>query len=385
MRKKKRGSTMLTVLAIGMIFMTLSGIMLTVIMGTMKSNTNQKNREDLKYAAESGIEIARSYFKLGNTTIDTRTDIEEKELTKILIRDNVEKVDVFLEEENGESIVKSIAYCGNGKETVKVKYTKSISGNTTNIFEHGLVSGSGGITITNGGTIDTSTSSISTPSGKVTATDGKVTGEIKSNDIKRIEFKNWKTPEKKITYKDNGKFYIDEKEVPVMEVKGSMNRAFINPEWSKPNLTIVGSNKTLEEYFKDGKEESIIKVEVAGTKVGYKVDVILVNSENLEIETSRQLTNSIIINNGKIIVGGKGNFALNSSTILANEIAINNEGTLHVTNQPLKKDYNSHGIIDEDEVSELNRLLSVFISNWNNSNNENEETGIELIEGSFSN
>lgn len=385
MRKKKSGSTLVTVLAMGIILMVLSGMILTVIMGTMKSNTNQKNREDLKYAAESGIEIARSYFKLGNTNIDTRTNIDEKELTKILIRDNVEGVDIFLEEEDGENIIKSIAYCGNKKEQVKVKYTESISGNTTNIFEHGLVSGVGGITITNGGTTDTSTSSISTSSGKVTATDGKTIGEVKKNDIKIIEFKDWKAPEKKITYKENGKFYVDENEVPVMEVKGSMNRVFINPEWSKPKLTIVGSDETLEEYFKDGKEESIIKVNVVGTKVGYNVDVILANSENLEIETNRQLTNSIIINNGKLIIGGKGSFTLNSSTILANEIVINNEGAVHITNQPLKEDHNSYGIIDEEEASEIDKLLSVFISNWSNSNSGNEETRIELIEGSFSN
>lgn len=158
--RKKKGSTLVTILAVSLIFMALSGVILKSISSTMKLNTNQKEIEDLRYAAESGLELARSYFESGNMSIDTRDSSsasqEEKNLDNILsTKDSggiVDKVDIYMDTKNGKDIIKSVAKHVNGTTTelAMISYRKIASGHNTDIFDHGLVAGSGGVIINNG-------------------------------------------------------------------------------------------------------------------------------------------------------------------------------------------------------------------------------------------
>ncbi|MGV3024973.1 hypothetical protein ACED96_04520 [Clostridium thermobutyricum] len=88
-KNKKDSSSMITILAVTLILVFLSGIILKFIIGTMKSNIKQKDREDLQFAAERGIELARSYFEKDNNSINTKNGGVDESLANELEKDKI--------------------------------------------------------------------------------------------------------------------------------------------------------------------------------------------------------------------------------------------------------------------------------------------------------
>lgn len=408
--KRKRGSTLITVLAVSLIFMSLSGVILKSISSTMKSNINQKDREDLRYAAESGLEIARSYFKEGNISIDTRDDSsnmkpnvtqKEKDLDNILSNGIVDKVDIYMDIEDGKEIVKSIAKHVNGKsqEIAMVNYSKK-SSNNINIFEYGIVAGEGGIEINHNGDLNGSDTSIS--SGKPINSEGSGSikvGKVEPNSIGKIDFINWSKKENKIIYKIDGTFKKEKSinlfdDVPITKIKMNMNSKFNNPNWEIGKLSVNGSNKEPVDYLKNINKEPVVIIEIEGLAIQYNMTIIIVNSDELIIESlsSRDINHTAIINKGVVTIGNlnqsQGALKLNQSTIFAEKIIINENSSLHLTFQPAKTDDEEMiGILEEEETKQLNKLFEGIISNWNNEVKPGAINSpiIEIEKGTFSN
>ncbi|MGL4849474.1 MAG: hypothetical protein ACRC28_11220 [Clostridium sp.] len=129
MFKKKKGSTLVTVLAVAVVFMTIALAIITSIIGTMKTNINQKVKEDLRYAAESGLEIARSYLN-GKSTI-TQEDINNinERLNHLLVDLNK---DGTQDEEIGE--VRLVSPSINGDGSIVNEQRKESEKNTANFM-----------------------------------------------------------------------------------------------------------------------------------------------------------------------------------------------------------------------------------------------------------
>lgn len=428
MRKKKKGSTLITVLGLSIIFMTLSGVILTAIMGTMKSNINQKETEDLRYAAEAGLEIARSYFAEGNMTIDTRNDstssIEEKNLDNVLISGIIERVDIYKDLSDGK--VKSIAKHINGKtQEVAMANYKEVSGNTGTIFDHGLVGGQGGVSISNiNGATQIGSSSIGSGGGITVPPNANIAEEDKVNgNYQNINFNSDMKSEAEIFLEVGsssnadgfkiGKFdfFKDENgtkvEVEAKILKLNMNTSFLNPpgEWKPGELKFVDESlKDIEpkEYIKTIKDKSIIVLEIAGLNASKSMRVILVNSPKLKINLGQEtftldktaLINSghVDISSGNILNTATGSIHLTGSTIFGNEMSIDTATSVTCDYQMTieEKDGDKdkgQGTINKAEETKLNELLSSIIPKWdkNNNNNGTGKPSIEFENNTFSN
>lgn len=411
MRKRKKGSTLITVLALSTIFMALGGAILTAVMGTMKSNVNQKIREDLKYAAEGGIEIARSHLRKGNMTIDTRAGKVEDDLDNILMTEKVNNVDVFLEKENGKDVIKSIAYEKNGtkKETITVQYKKDISSKYMgSIFDYGIVAGRDGIEIENIGSMDLDTT-VSSGNGVNISGTGTIPNNV-PNDIKNVNFKNWGNPVDKVVLESgkvtntdgymigNYDFAIESKkgeyeEIKVTKMNFTMNSQYNNTtgKWEMGELKVVGKPELNPfEVLKNEKKEPVVVIEVEGLNTWGKLTIIMINSKNFEINLNGNLdiVNTVLINKENTRVASENEgvvLKLSNSTIFGEGVTIEKGASVHIANQPSKE--NGHGILDEDEEKELNKLLQVILVNFGNDEGNNSESSesIEIIEGSFNN
>ncbi|MEG0134277.1 MAG: hypothetical protein RR782_09160, partial [Clostridium sp.] len=167
MKGKKRGSSIIAVMAMSMFFMTIASIVVTSVVATLSSNDAEKGYEDLTYAAESGIEVAYSQIKLGNITaypsnLDNRylDPLKTEEVQSVVVEMNKDSVD------NNKINLKSTAYGYKGAEKVvksSLKITNT-SGNTSpraeDIFSNSLVA-ENNISIDSLGSFDMSDTEVS--------------------------------------------------------------------------------------------------------------------------------------------------------------------------------------------------------------------------------
>ncbi|WP_217078212.1 hypothetical protein [Clostridium baratii] len=65
-KRKKRGNTILLVLAISMILVLTAGVTVTSILNTTRLNQSSKIIDDLVYASESGLELGIGEVRSGN-------------------------------------------------------------------------------------------------------------------------------------------------------------------------------------------------------------------------------------------------------------------------------------------------------------------------------
>lgn len=399
--RKKKGSTLVTVLAVSLIFMALSGVILKSISSTMKLNTNQKEIEDLRYAAESGLELSRSYFESGNMSIDTRESSsasqEEKNLDNILsTKDSggiVDKVDIYMDTKNGKDIIKSVAKHVNGTTTelAMINYRKIASGHNTDIFDHGLVAGSGGVIINNGGVLNGTTSSISTGKPLVNGGTGNTQlGSIEENTIGSLSFQNWNNKKDTITLREDWNFYNGN-----YENGQKINITNVELTFSNNELKVDGSSEDVKTYIKNLAKEPVVKIQIKGLKIKHKMTIYLVNANNLNINSagSMMINNTAIICDGEISVTGAkatngvyydGALHLSNSTIFGEKVTIDKGSSIHMAYQPSKD--NGFGLLEEDEENLLNDMLGTLLPNWSSGGQEgNNSEKIEFIENTFNN
>ncbi|MGL4874789.1 MAG: pilus assembly PilX N-terminal domain-containing protein [Clostridium sp.] len=419
-KRKREGSVLVTVLAITIVFMALSAAILTAIMKTTGTNENKKVRDDLIYAAESGLEIAKSQFAKGKMTIDTRSGEDDK-LDEVLKSNTVERVDIFMDKVNEKEVVKSIAYGkdNNGKEMVMTQYKKNEANSSiTSIFDHGIVAGKGGINLSTVGELDILESSISSGNEVIVSGEAKVPENV-PNDIKNINFKNWGNPEKTVML-EKGKvtdgdgfniggfdFLIENKsgryeEVRVTRVKMTLNSKHDaeKQKWVMGELKVIENGVQIEEgpfdYLKRINKNPVVSIEISGINNSGHLNIIFVNSKKFEINLFEALnvTNTVFINKGDIVVQskpveGKGVLMLSSSTLFGEGVVVDKGASINISHQPAKDGGHeqSHGILLEDEEKKLNELLGVLIVEFEN--NQQPGTGssesIEMIDNTFSN
>ncbi|MGL4873737.1 MAG: hypothetical protein ACRC30_03685 [Clostridium sp.] len=415
MFKKKKGSTLVTVLAVAVVFMTIALAIITSIMGTMKTNTNQKVTEDLRYAAEAGLEIAKSQFAKGKMTIDTRRGEDDK-LDDVLKSDTVERVEIFMDKVNEKEVVKSIAYGKNNneQEMIMTQYKKNEMNNSkTSIFDHGIVAGKGGINLESKGAIAIQESSISSGNGVNSIGNIEKPNHIE-NDIKNVNFKNYGNPEKVVMLQNGlvndsdgynilGFDFVKEtnknkyEEIKVTKIKMSLNSTYQNPNWVMGKLTVldekgIALNTDPFEYLKKIDKESVTVIEIQGIHNSRKLNIIFVNSKEFEInlKTGLSIVDTVVVAKGDIKVqsekGVSGNVLdLSSSTLFGESVSIIEGSSVKISHQPAKN--NGHGFLSKEEEDKLNELLGVLVVGFGNNN----ETGtgssesIEMIDNTFSN
>lgn len=385
--KRKRGSTLITVLAVSLIFMALSGVILKSISSTMKSNINQKEREDLRYAAESGLEIARSYFTTsrGNDLIiDTINDIEDNKLIQVLRNEIIKDVRITSRIDEDRLIITSEAIHRNDIFSENIKCQLKIvseSSSLNNIFDYGMVAGQGSINVEIDG-------SSSINSDKMAAKD-------------EINIDNWRGDGKtgismpEINFL-NSKFNKEIKVMPLENINdkiwikgkdGQADLGFYYEDESGKNINIPYSEKKIrvnEDINLESQElEPVILLDIEGAKTR-PLKILLVNSDELNFKLEGNnvaLSDYVVISKGKISLKDKGTISLYYSTIYGSEIFISREGTIHMPDQ--SGGNNAH-YIEKGNYGKLNSVISKFINGWNfNSSEENQSNKFEFIENSY--
>ncbi|MGL4874788.1 MAG: hypothetical protein ACRC30_09085 [Clostridium sp.] len=439
--KKKRGSTVLTVLAVTMVLMLLGGILLNVIMSTTKGNEDSNRRQDLKYGAEGGLEIARSYLakngykELNDAIIETEINKNAEMLTEAKTPEsNVTKMEIKLNplkkhptdanKLTGVEIVSKAKYDKNGKnneEELKMKY-KIVKGHDGNFMDHGLVGGVGGVHLENTGSLGLGSTSVSAGSGGTSYPTPKPEDPANSvvkpapeneheNFFEKLEFIN---PEARKDYimltktfgmvADTDKiniggfdFYISDdkstvkEEVLVAEVvlkidttKEIEKRITIESS----NRAITGEQKTKPREYLKSLKEPIVKLSIPSLAKP-AADIYIINSKNFEIklEDVLNLTNSIFIASGDMKVNkGKpvtGTINMHNSTFISNKLYFETGTAIFVTGQPNKVDNNAFGFIGEKEEEALNYLLDAIIPNWGENNTGGSDENLVLEGGSY--
>lgn len=424
--KRKRGSTVITVLAVSLIFMALSGVILKSISSTMKSNINQKEREDLRYAAESGLEIARSHIEekgvINKEIIDEINTRLERNLTNSLI----ERVKVVSPEFNS-NIDRNININSNNKinlkiraekmnnsdtyEEVSVNYKLS-SGINNDIFNHGLVAGKEGIGIntenSNGGNekVDLTGTSISVNAGAKAIVNGvevdsnrKDYGELKPYNL---EYEDTIIMRKKtdgnidlnlqfgISTLENIEFFSyeqeEEKNITPTYLEIDLNKKL---DSDLSNIEVIETDRT-------GKKISIFKVDELKNKklsavtymnikglnnYGYPYLIILTNCNDMKLSLSKgtiKLVRSAFLSTGNVFMYGEGTMHMNFSTIFGNKIEIEASKNIAI---------DGFGNTPEEGMDKnnnnLNMLMENLFENWNKSS-DGMLNKVELV-GDFSN
>ncbi|MGL4873734.1 MAG: hypothetical protein ACRC30_03670 [Clostridium sp.] len=443
---KKEGSTLVTVLGVTVVFMTLAVTIFTSIMGTMKANNSQKVREDLKYAAESGLEIARSYLNGRDTItkgdIDTINDMLKKTLVDTnndgLPDSEVGKVELVSPtiDANGNIIdtPKDPAVTGKSEKfTVRIRAEKkdetdvreyagvnysAIKGGTESIFKYGVVSGNGGIEIESAGSVDIASTTIAGPQGEITLPSNINGAKTENQDFGELQYVNTEYTNEIVigdldidgtikgstdgvkytnleTDSDNHIFYRNKegnKRVYKYYDVNSKKQLAIDKVILNLKTGIIqfnGKKITLEE-LKTKSKKSIVHITMQKDETSNSTDMklISINSGKVRLETGSNTVNLLyesLITKGDFIATGKGAMTVQYATVFANKVYISKDTSITVSFQASKEpDLTGHGTMTDAEEKRLNEILNTFIPNWN------KETGLTgggmgLKEDTFSN
>ncbi|MGL4849473.1 MAG: hypothetical protein ACRC28_11215 [Clostridium sp.] len=405
MIKKRNGSSMITILGVTLVLVLLSGIILSLTMGTMKSNTNQKVIEDLRYAAESGLEVGRSRMSekpiISGTpgseivtfpSIDTRTapdDVLVQSLKKGMIG-NVEVVSTTTDADKFITITSIATHKDDPskKAEVKCRYIKNKNGVGT-VFDYGLVAGQNDIDIKINDELKMGSSPISKPDGdKVLVNNSEYdNGKVTNNSFESLKIVNNMKKSKKVIMKgvpaateySSFGYYTDS-----VEEKNKINKMEIKVDISKPSIAEIDGVGNLQIEEIRGKEKPEVVRILFHEGGNIVIDILLVNSEKLDIELdtgNSHLYKKAILCSGEVeIRSSTGGLSMDSSTIFGDKVSINMTGAINIT---FASGDESFGMNSEKEKI-INGALKLLIENWD------EGTGLEknwmsMDKGSFDN
>lgn len=370
--KKKKGNSILMVLAVTFIFATIGGVVVTSIMTTGRLNGNSKINDDLVYAAESGLESVLS--ELYGRPIEEI--IKYSYNLPIQLTSTIEKVKIDIEpkiKEDGEKVIRveSTAYAQNGKKTKKVSCeiedrSETIQNNGRNIFEYSMLASA-----KNGKIIAEGNSSLNMEIAVVNANGG-----VFNNNDENASSSVVMPTEENI----DSNHYLD---LVMNKNLKKIDKAIVSSNPQKDIITGIKDSKTgygavdIKEYI-DGNIGTMPEVKSGIAKfsispylidgvLGHPITVIIVNADILEIETGTEMinTNCIIICNGDIKMVGNSSVNLSSSTIYGKNIYINDRASMNVS-YPIDSSY--VGTVDFEV---LNKKIGKVIKNWDEINGEN--------------
>lgn len=419
--KRKRGSTLITVLSVSLIFMALSGVILKSISRTMKSNINQKEREDLRYAAESGLEIARSCLKEKSTITQVEIDEINERMNKVLVDNNDDGIPdgnigsvklispIIIDGNitnpptlegslsgaiNGFTIKVRAEKTGNSEiyENIGADYTR-VNGGNGSIFDYGVVSGSGGIDINAEGSVNLGATTIAGPKDKVNLPNHAIKPETQvEKDFKDFEFTNTEYKENIILGKLDKNGEIDSvryndlsDESDKYSIKGFKAYDAITREQLKFSKIVL--DLTNEKIYFNGDKITLGELKTKDKETVVEIDILkeILNENNIkELKSMMKLTNinskivdmkleenpldlsyHSLICKGELNATGNGTMTIKYGTVFANKIYISKDSSLHVTYQAAKiPDLTGHGVLTDSEEKKLNEVMNTLIPNW---------------------
>lgn len=390
--KKKKGSSILTILIISTALIIVGTVVSSAIMFATQGNANLKINNDLYYAAESGLELGQSNIANIPATVTAIMDGAGADVSIKLLNDfdtNVESVDVKGKKISNDIIeLTSIAKKRNSTKTYTLKGTVKKQGGTSinSLYEYSLAANELEVVLAGAGT----------------SADFKVTKVASKKD--KINLELWKNyPIQELT------FPVVNKEELILNI---------------PNMTNV--NKQSEIYVKvpqingiEGALDTMINtlgVDASGKSNGIKkiimplpgaapwyenrsLNVYIVNADKLYLSKPDAnihllLSNSIVICSGEIIAvkdsdAYKNNLygrdvltnkrtqfsdsslIYNRATMIANKLTVYGNN-FHCTyplliNNPINVGDKQHGILHTDEeVNALNTILETQMPGWIN-------------------
>lgn len=407
-KNKKNGSSMVTILAVTLVLVFLSGVILKFAMGTMKLNKNQKESEDVQFAAEGGIELGRSYIQSkallsGTSTSEFDFDTETaptgsvlRKLTNELEKDKIDNVNVKSQYlGNDKILLTSIAKDIDGKEkTVKCKLEVS-QANDNDIFDYGIVGGQGNVNIENiGGGRTNISSSVSSSNiydengnelNKIPVNEDGSKAKISKNKFGDLTFLTQAQPLSEITAKysgsphialKTGKFYNGNSEIIPTKIEANID----DPK----NITIDGKEYPINSLGNKNnipsglKLKHVIIMTIKGHGIRTEVEILMTNTNHLKLEAKDiavDLNNVVILNKGTIEFTGTGSVKLVNSTVYGEDIKANLKTSFEVIGS-LK-----NGLSDEKEDN-LNKIIEAIMPGWNDVTNQSKG-GVDIIKGSF--
>lgn len=374
MRKKgkKRGNTILLVLAISMILVLIGGVTVTSILNTTRLNHSSKIIDDLVYASESGLELAIGEVRGGNLVFNESKKINGTRFDTILKTDVVDRVDVSSTKiSDNEYELESIAYSKRNNSIYKKAKTKIQRNNISNainpdgdIMKNGLGAGTGNIAIlgSDKADLDLSNTNINSPNKPDFAGDEDESKYPKPGNTGDQEYNKIEIDDSKIAHKD---------------------RIEVNSIADLKNLA--------KDITGDIKSESGVGIISSPSNPVYKV--IIVNTKELVIKNKspETLYKEAILTNGDIVLDGVALHAIDS-TIYGNKLKMANGGSLSINGSfQYTNTFPAGQGISEADMKELDGIISNYITNWDKpgtgdgsgSGNGNALSDFEFVDGTF--
>ncbi|MGL4873736.1 MAG: hypothetical protein ACRC30_03680 [Clostridium sp.] len=425
---KKKGSTMLTVLAIVTILMLLGGILLQAISMTMKSNTNQKEVEDVRYGADSGLEVARSYFdeylmQDKNITEGRFADYEIiiNERANLLEKGKIKEVDIRLEAIKSDSgLLKGIKIKSKATDEKEREENTSciyslVKNSNNNIYDYGVISGQDDLTIDVEGALGIK--DVLASAGDKTLINGveQTADNYKQNIFADFKFKKMKNT-KKITvtkldenlypkeqypnlYKNNMsldtagtlKFYdmdkLEQLEVTNVNVEvknGEIINCIVKDKSGDSKKDKIFTENIKENIDKEEKESIVkisVKINTTGVTERHNTNIWIFNTGELDMDLKGQslhVASSIILGSGKVNVTGTGTLTLDYATLYGNKLHIDKKTAVNISS-PSGDD--GHGIAPTSEDG-MDVVINLFIDNWHKTDGM-DTVNIKLNDKSF--
>lgn len=373
MKRKRKGSAILTIMVISMLFMSISAIVITSIISTMNSNNAEKGYEDLIYAAEGGLETAYSQIKAGNVSSYPSqlnniylTDLKTKIVDSVVVKMEKDATDT------NKINLESTAYGYSGakkvvKGSIKVTNTNT-SPSAKEIFSNSLVA-ENNIDVESLGNYDMGSTDVAVGGGFNNPGTGGTDPNIKNQKFESVIFKS------------------NVKKVSQIKVDciGSLASCTNSLLSKAENIDINGGTQV----------DNGVGVFSHKNLYGVKFDIILVNTDKLIIEDNgiwpMDETNKIVISSGdvEIITRSGQTSKMTRSNIFAKNITISKPGSMHIVEAPAKDTNISDQLSDED-LKNIDKIVGKYIDNWNSSSGGGSSSGgsgtpgnIEFEDGSF--
>ncbi|MGL5150966.1 MAG: hypothetical protein ACRC7N_10400 [Clostridium sp.] len=353
-KKKRKGSSLIFVLAMAAIFTIVSGVAASAVVATTKANSGEKIWEDLVYTCEAGVEnaVTKAYQGIYNTQIpnygDTMSfrlgpDPASGAITSGPFSDL--KISVFVEVTksgdlkdpnlpfdptnnkyvNTYYVVKSTSTYKpmdtddkRQERSIKAKVLRTVNNN--DIFKYSLCAD--GVTVESGGAINAQTGPVNS------SKDPAVIGGAGST------------------------------------ITGPVDKA----EFTVPNLNKIRKAGKLEfnnfDDFKIATSEHI-KTLTFTTSNGTNYSIYLVSANELVFKKKLILNNAIIICNGVISISNEGGHQTYSSMI-AEKINIASGGSLTIDYAPVDSTAlnTGHCPLKPEDIKKVNKHIADWSTNW---------------------
>ncbi|MEG0134276.1 MAG: hypothetical protein RSD13_01395 [Clostridium sp.] len=360
---KNKGSSLIFVLGVALVFAVISGITVTAVVATTKSNSAEEEWEDLLYAAESGVDdaVVRAYAGEYNSMAEGSTkdnpiitsfnDMEVKVKVKFVKEITPEGYKKYYDI---ESLAKNTL---DGKERiVQARINKKLK--SGDLFKYSIC---GKVTEVESGSIMTGpiNSSIVTPS-----LEG---GSVATGDKESAEFNlpkyNFQKMDKDATGKSkvrvgSGSTLI--KELDYLASTGDNPSDNLQSDGSK----IIKGNK------------GVVKIAYNDTGNSNPADadlynVYLINADELVLELNGDnIKRCMIICSGDIKMEIPSTIQYSYGSIIGKKVDFGVTGALQFVHPPYAEpgsiDF-GHSPFDKDDIKNINKFIGLFANDWDTS------------------